>query len=849
MTQTELFKIAKKMKQTNDAFVPIPASKKEKRPIGKWAGNSYVFEKDFQKRQILESDCNLGLLVSDLYVVVDVDNKPPAVRGSKKVYSENKGTEDFQRLVEANELLPETLSATTPSGGKHYYFLLTGDEAESRLKNWTACMSLDDGSVIGVDLRKKGGYVMCPPSRKGTKYYVWDTPEEYKAKMKPLPKWILKNILETQKKHPKHFEDQKYTCEPESNGEVDDEDVRLLKQSPFWRDSFRISNHPDKFHRYIITATEPYQCDICQRRHVKNTNHPFLVRHHGKLRFVCRPGKGFNRVIEPDHMQQWRDFKPRLCVEIVEGGDNTDQAISNLLAAHLRNTVMATVKPHQWLVFEKETGIWREEHKNVVLRPTLEYLSGRFDALHALANRLKGDKEDGVWKDRATCSALISIRMKETKYKNYLLPALFEKVRDTRRDKLMNSKGHLLHCENCVIDLQSGEVRSATPEDYSTKSTHLKYVPYEEHPETKRLLVEKFFDDIMLGDREMIEFLLRVLSSPLDAKIRFQFFFFMVGKGSNGKSLLIKLMKKALGDYYASIPTAQVTRPNVNAQSSTPALMQLSGARAAFLTELEDRTLYTEFLKMLAGGDSFSGRNHYEGQQEIVSTARAFIAVNDPPKILDRTDGFWRKLVYIPFEAHFRENLDPRMPNQRQLDETMEDKMLDAADTFLALLVQYHLNEYRTKGIGRAEQPEKVLEAGRRYQYEQDLPLQFYETTCIVDSEKYAETKEVHEAFSEFCKHRAVTKTSELVKHLDALMDEKHPPKNPRRQMKNQLTKNKNVRAWAGVTIEHGKWSIVDEEDGTEDEVVDPPFPGFHVVKRSKTEAFTGAGHVLQSEE
>ncbi|KAJ3265828.1 hypothetical protein HK104_006218 [Borealophlyctis nickersoniae] len=261
--------------------------------------------------------------------------------------------------------------------------------------------------------------------------------------MAPLPNWILKNIVETMKKNPKHFERQEFA-------------------SP-----------------------------------------------------------GFNVELGPDYFKLWEEFDP-LVKAFVEKGDMSDQAISNMIYKYLDGGVLGTGKE-----------------------------------------------------------------------KSAQLSALYEIIRDNSDNEKFDSKLNLLHCTNKVIDLDTEELRDARPDDYLTKSTRLEYVPYEEHTAEKRALVEKFLDETTLGDNEMKKFLLKVLSSSLHGEIKFQFFFFFLGKGANGKSLLIKLMKKIFCDYHAPIPSSQVTKPGVNAQSSSPALMTLKGARGAFLTELQEPTLYT----------------------------------------------------------------------------------------------------------------------------------------------------------------------------------------------------------------------------------------------------------------
>ncbi|KAI9089845.1 bifunctional DNA primase/polymerase, partial [Phlyctochytrium arcticum] len=291
MVQTQLFKVAKKMRAHNPWFNPVPASVKDKRPLGLWKAGKYTFERDFQKREKWDDECNLGLIINSKYIVLDIDNKSPANKSSTKKYSENTGIDDFNTLVSENEFLPKTLSVTTPSGGKHYYFKLTGVDDETMLKNWTACMSHND-KLIAVDIRKQGGYVMCPPSTKGPNSYIWDDREnEYRVEMAPLPQWILRNIQTTMEKHETHFSRQEFISSPVDNAPLNNNDVDMFKKSEYYLEQFQIDQSPNRDNMFIITATAPYMCKVCERHHTNNTNHPFLVRNKGTLRFVCRSGR------------------------------------------------------------------------------------------------------------------------------------------------------------------------------------------------------------------------------------------------------------------------------------------------------------------------------------------------------------------------------------------------------------------------------------------------------------------------------------------------------------------------------------------------------------------------------
>jgi len=114
-------------------------------------------------------DANIGLCTgkdADL-IVVDVDVKNSAG-----------GIESLQELEAEFEKL-DTLIATTPSGGFHYYFSFPKDV------DAIACMV---GFRKGIDIRADGGYVIAPGSSINNKLYEF---EDIDKEIAQLPLWLL----------------------------------------------------------------------------------------------------------------------------------------------------------------------------------------------------------------------------------------------------------------------------------------------------------------------------------------------------------------------------------------------------------------------------------------------------------------------------------------------------------------------------------------------------------------------------------------------------------------------------------------------------------------------------------
>ncbi|KAI9090291.1 hypothetical protein DFS34DRAFT_143473 [Phlyctochytrium arcticum] len=808
MAQTQLFKYAKKMHAHNRAFIPIPASIQNKCPIGKWSNGSYIFEKDFKKRE--QADCNLSLIINDQYMVIDVDNRAPSIKNKSDKYSERTGIEDFQELVEQNEHLPSTLSVTTPSGGKHYYFSLSGSDEEAQLKNWAVCMTLND-KLIAVDVRKQGGCIMCPPSKKKAKLYTWDdTNLEYKKEMAPLPKWILDNILTTMKKTKKHFELQQFTANPVDNTILNDEDVILFKESEYYQDHFQIDKSANRNNIFLITATKPYECKVCKRKHVKNSNHPFLVRHNGVLRFVCRSGKGNNVVVDKDYLAMWNAFDDKVAKKIVEDCDCSNKAISEALFALCQDTVYPCTVRGKWQHFNPKIGIWQEQYHTYILRPYFDKLAQSLNKLsficHKIHEECVDDTNKAIWSARGRCAKVSESDVKTTREKGNIIQALYELIGDMNVANKFNSFPQNLHFTNCVFDLKEGVFRDSVPSDYSTMSTNLEYIPYKDHPQEKKDIIHKFLNDFTCHRSELKHFLLKALASGLDRLSVDQLLFLFHGYGSNAKSLLAKLIRKACGDYSAPISSALVARPTVNAQAATPALLAMKHIRSGILTELEQKSLYTEFLKLICSGDETSARGLYEGRMEAIKLAVVpFIMLNSLPVIHDNTKGFWRRVVVIPCEAQFEMEPDPKNAKQMKIVNGFEEKVLECADTFVALLVDVYLNDYQKEGIKVNVQPQIVRDAHDKYQMSQNISLAFEQNALIKVDGHHILVSHVNTLFRSYCKNIGADCNRTTLGMLHDHLDRISPPNNQTRQIwvaadsdNEDDDDGKNVKGWKG---------------------------------------------------
>lgn len=126
---------------------------------------------------------NIGVKTVDLFVI-DVDSQQ---HGNGNV----DGFASLKNIPE--ELLPPTLMETSPTGGKHYFYLKRNDEPSHNFIGWRK----------GIDVvAGKNNLTVVPPSAKNGEPYQWDNPQQAIA---TAPQALIDLINHDNHKHHENF--------------------------------------------------------------------------------------------------------------------------------------------------------------------------------------------------------------------------------------------------------------------------------------------------------------------------------------------------------------------------------------------------------------------------------------------------------------------------------------------------------------------------------------------------------------------------------------------------------------------------------------------------------------------
>jgi P4 family phage/plasmid primase-like protien len=206
-----------------------------------------------------------------------------------------------------------------------------------------------------------------------------------------------------------------------------------------------------------------------------------------------------------------------------------------------------------------------------------------------------------------------------------------------------------LGCENGVVELRTGRLRPGRPEDMISRSTGVLYDPGAPCPRWSRFLAEVF-----AGDAELVDWYGLLIGTSLVGVV-VEILALHHGLGNNGKSVAVRALRRAIGDYAAVIPVETLVNAKRAAGEATPDLMALRGARLAFTSEPDQTAkLRGGVLKRLASIDRMTGRSLYGMTQTWEPTHTVHLATNHLPAVDDATDGFWRRVALVPWTVRFR---------------------------------------------------------------------------------------------------------------------------------------------------------------------------------------------------
>lgn len=305
---------------------------------------------------------------------------------------------------------------------------------------------------------------------------------------------------------------------------------------------------------------------------------------------------------------------------------------------------------------------------------------------------------------------------------------------------LLDADPYVLCTPSGVVDLRTGLLRTPDPnKDFHSRSTATGPTQGPT-PRWDRFLADTFGGDA--EGTEVIGFLHLLLGYSITGDVGGQVMPFLFGSGKNGKSVLLDVLMKLLGDYAdAAPPGFLMARPY---EGHPTDLAELHGRRVIVCSEVKPGDKFDEArVKLLTGGDRIKARRMRQDFFSFAPTHKLWLLGNHRPEVGTGGFAFWRRMRMIPFERV--------VSDDRKIDNLADILVAEEGPGILNWLIdgarRYLAGDKDLTG------PQRVRIATTAYAETEDHTGRFFEECCAFNPEHRAEQTRLYNAYKDWCQN------------------------------------------------------------------------------------------------
>ncbi|MBN2182097.1 MAG: hypothetical protein JW715_09285 [Sedimentisphaerales bacterium] len=350
--------------------------------------------------------------------------------------------------------------------------------------------------------------------------------------------------------------------------------------------------------------------------------------------------------------------------------------------------------------------------------------------------------------------------------------------------KDFNKHNYLLNCLSGTIDLRTTEISNHNPRDMINKLCPTKYIS-----DAQNDVFDKVLNDCTGGSLPMKEFLQISCGYSAGGDTSEEKLFLIHGSPASSKSTFLEGIKTTLGDYAATADFETfLKRPQVGGVRND--IARLSDARFVVSIEVDEgKELAEGLVKMLTGGDTVTTRFLYKESFEFYPKFKLWLAANHAPKISDRDEAMWRRILRIPFDHSIPE--DERDPAVKA---TLRNPDLAGPAILKWLVDGYQL----WQAVGLCV-PDIIKNATNIYRNEQDPLRDFFEDFCEFTPDGIVPVSVLRQRYSHWAKASGLKYPLGPQAFNHRLKDRGCEQKT--RDVPNEFGTFKPTRCWIGISL------------------------------------------------
>lgn len=301
------------------------------------------------------------------------------------------------------------------------------------------------------------------------------------------------------------------------------------------------------------------------------------------------------------------------------------------------------------------------------------------------------------------------------------------------------NKSSYLNLKNGLFNIESYEIIEHTPEELSSIQLNIEF-----DPEAKCPLWVKSLDEIFEGNKEKINLVQEFMGLCLTKETKYEKALFLLGDGANGKSVIISILSAILGHAnYSAIPLEKFNNLHYVAN--------LFGKQANISLETNVKSeVYDSTFKAVVSGDEIEADQKFKKPFTFKPFCKLIFALNNLPRVDDKTSAFFRRLLIVRFDRQFSE---------KEQDKNLKFKLIEELNGIFIWCLE-GLKRLRERGhfhIGESIKAEII-----EYQKENNNILIFVEDSCSLNPDYSISVNKLHTHYQTWCKDNGYKPLSKI---------------------------------------------------------------------------------------
>lgn len=296
----------------------------------------------------------------------------------------------------------------------------------------------------------------------------------------------------------------------------------------------------------------------------------------------------------------------------------------------------------------------------------------------------------------------------------------------------LNDRMEWICVKNGMLNITTGDLKDHAPDYYATYELDVNFNPESKDRCTRFL---QFLQETVQTP-EVIMQVQEFMGYCFLRQVPFAKCLILLGPGSDGKSKLLNLIRELVGPENC----AAVSFSEMEDQFLRSSLYQKA---VNISTEIGSKAVESQYFKAISSGDPINAAFKHKNTFSFMPYCKLIFATNKMPRVLDNSEGLFRRLLPIEFKRQFRED-DP------DTDPFLEDKLLAEKSEIFHWALAGLQRLMRNKRFTPCDETERLM---MEYKRLNNPVVCFVQDMCVLDNDGMTQKADLFKKYVEYCRN------------------------------------------------------------------------------------------------